>query len=73
MNETPHRERRAQPFTDEQLDALAERLSEKVAEKAYQKFTAYVGRSVVRNLIFIVLVSAAGLVAVWKWKTGSPS
>lgn len=60
------RERRARPLSDEQLEQLAEELAERVAQKAYDKFAAYVGKSILDRIWVIVLILAAGLAAAWK-------
>lgn len=66
---TPH-DRRALPLSDEQIDALAEKLAERVAEKAYAQFTEAVGRSVLRNLAVLATIVGAGLAALWHWHGG---
>lgn len=48
------------------MEQLAEKLAERVAEKAYEKFAAYVGRSILSKVWVIVLILAAGIVAAWK-------
>lgn len=70
MNQTP-RERRATPLSDEQIEALAAKLADQVAERAYQKFTLYVGRSVLANLRVLLILAAVGVFAVWlAWRNG---
>lgn len=67
---TDGRDRRAKPLSDEQIDRLSDELAERVAEKAYQKFSAYVGRSVLRNLLVLIVIGAVGVVAFWKLHLG---
>lgn len=64
------RDRRARPLSDEQIEQLAEELADRVAQKAYDKFAAYVGRSILNKVWLIVLVIAAGIVAAWKIHKG---
>lgn len=66
------RERRSLPLSDEQIEQLADKLAEEVAERAYQKFTAFVGRSVIKNIMIFVVLAAVGIVAAWKLYTGRP-
>ena len=51
-------ERRANPLTEEQLEAIAERAAEKALAKVY----AEVGRNLVAKLFWIVGAAAIGLV-----------
>lgn len=65
MDQIP-RDRRARPLSDEQLEQLAEVLAEKVAQKAYDKFASYVGRSILNRFWLIALAIGAGIAAAWK-------
>lgn len=59
MSQSP-RERRALPLSDEQIEQLADKLADEVAERAYARFTAFVGRSVLRNIMIWGLVLFVG-------------
>lgn len=62
------------PLTDEQIKQLAARLAEpladQIADRAFAKFQQQVGRSVIRNLLWLIVIGAMGLYAFWKSKTG---
>lgn len=66
MTDKPH-DRRALAFSDEQIDLLAEKLAERVAQKAFEQFTGAVGRSVVRNVLVIIAVLGAAVAGILKW------
>lgn len=53
-------------LSDEQIDKLADKL----AEKQFEKFALFVGKSVLTKLFYIVVVCAVGVVAAWKYWTG---
>lgn len=78
MTDRDH-ERRRLPMTNEQIDALAKKLSEQlgdqladqIAAQAYQRFAVYIGKSVLRNSLFLVFVLGAVIAAAWKvFKSG---
>jgi hypothetical protein len=54
-------------MTHKQMDELAEKL----AEAAWTRFTVYVGRSVLRNLLALLAVAAIGVAAFIQVKLGS--
>lgn len=62
------------PLSEEQIkqlaDRLAEPLAEKIADRAFAQFQQQVGRSVIRNLMWLIALGATALYALWKSKTG---
>lgn len=78
MTERNH-ERRQLPITDEQIDDLAkllanrlgDQLADEIAARAYQRFAVFIGKSVLRNALFLVFVAGAVIAAAWKvFKSG---
>ena len=57
-------------MTEEERFKLAEEIADRVAERAYQRFQLEVGRSVIKNIIWLVGLGAAALVALWKYRPG---
>jgi len=55
-------ERRANPLTEEQIEAIAERAAEKALEKVY----ASIGRSVVTRLLWLVGAASLAVFAYFK-------
>ena len=57
-------------LTEEERFKLAEEIADRVAERAYARFQLEVGRSVIKNLIWLVALGAAALVALYKYRPG---
>lgn len=68
----PHPDRRANPLTDEQIEALANALADKVAEKAYERFVAYVGKSVVKHIVWLLVLGGIAVASVWRLRGSGP-
>ena len=66
----PNDERRPITLSDEQLNQLADKLAERTADAAWDRFATFVGRSVLRNLFVLAGVCAIGVIAWVKLKTG---
>lgn len=65
-NDREHEHEHKVVMTDKQMDELAEKL----AEAAWTRFTVYVGRSVLRNLLALLAVAAIGVTAFLQIKLG---
>lgn len=65
-----HDERRHITLSDEQLDRLADKLAERTADAAWDRFTGFVGRSVLRNLFVVATLCVIGVISWFKLKTG---
>ena len=52
-------------MTPEERDKLANEIADRVAERAYAKFQLEVGRSVIRNILWLLALGGAALVALW--------
>jgi hypothetical protein len=57
-------------MTEEERFRLAEEIAERVAERAYARFQLEVGRSVIKNIMWLVALGGAALVALWKYRPG---
>jgi hypothetical protein len=57
-------------LTEEERLRLAEEIADRVAERAYARFQLEVGRSVIKNLIWLLALGAAALVALYKYRPG---
>ena len=57
-------------LTEEERFKLAEEIADRVAERAYARFQLEVGRSVIKNLIWLIALGAAALVALYKYRPG---
>jgi hypothetical protein len=57
-------------LTEEERFKLAEEIADRVAERAYAKFQLEVGRSVIRNIMWLIALGGAALVALWKYRPG---
>jgi hypothetical protein len=71
MSEPSVDERRPITLSDEQLDRLADKLAQRAADAAWDRFAHFVGRSVLRNLFVLVGLCAIGVAAWVKVKTGN--
>ncbi len=67
MSENDREHEQKLVMTQKQMDELAEKL----AEAAWTRFTVYVGRSVLRNLLALLAVAAIGVAAFIQVKLGS--
>ena len=57
-------------MTEDERFKLAEEIADRVAERAYARFQLEVGRSVIKNIIWLVSLGAAAVVALWKYRPG---
>lgn len=57
-------------MTEEERFKLAEEIADRVAERAYARFQLEVGRSVIKNIMWLVALGGAALVALWKYRPG---
>ncbi len=57
-------------MTEEERFKLAEEIADRVAERAYARFQLEVGRSVIKNIIWLLALGGAALVALWHHKGG---
>lgn len=57
-------------LTEEERFKLAEEIADRVAERAYARFQLEVGRSVIKNIMWLVALGGAALVALWKYRPG---
>lgn len=57
-------------MTEAERDSLADEIAERVADKAFRKFQLEVGRSVIRNLLLLLGLGGAAILAVWKHRGG---
>lgn len=57
-------------MTEEERFKLVEEIADRVAERAYARFQLEVGRSVIRNILWLVALGGAALVALWKYRPG---
>lgn len=55
-------------MTPEDRARLVDEIAERVSERAFEKFKQEVGGSVIRNLLWLLALGAAALVALWKVK-----
>lgn len=59
-------------MTEEDRARLADEIASRVAEQAYRKFQLEVGRSVIRNLLWLLALGGAALVALWHHRGDLP-
>lgn len=57
-------------LTEEERFRLAEEIADRVAERAYARFQLEVGRSVIKNIMWLVALGGAALVALWHHRGG---
>lgn len=59
-------------MTEEERFKLAEEIADRVAERAYAKFQIEVGRSVIKNIMWLLALGGAALVALWHHRGDFP-
>lgn len=57
-------------LTEEERTKLANEIADRVAERAYDRFQLEVGRSVIKNILWLVALGSAALVALYKYRPG---